>query len=154
MWPKSIHLTTFFMSTVWGNCNLNGHFFFEKGPNYPDPLNPIWLSFIIWSGLALVHFQNKWLLRKKCLLVWFHHVRHYRFRMKPGNGWLPRMIPTKKALLKWLHHIIFVSNVFHNSHLIQKCIQNQQQLLILYTLHNQMRVGKNIRRKDGRITSL
>ena len=40
--------------------------------------------------------------------------------------------------------IIFASNVFHNSHLIQKCIQNQQQLLILYTLLNQMRVVKNI----------
>ena len=26
--------------------------------------------------------------------------------------------------LQWLHPIIFVSNVFHNSHLIQKCIQN------------------------------
>ena len=32
--------------------------------------------------------------------------------------------------LKWVHSIIFVSNVFHNSHLIQKCIQNQQLLLI------------------------
>ena len=29
--------------------------------------------------------------------------------------------------LKWVHPIIFVSNVFHNSHLIQKCIQNQKQ---------------------------
>ena len=40
--------------------------------------------------------------------------------------------------------IIFVSNVFHNSHLIQKCIQNQQQLMILYTFLKQMRVVKNI----------
>ena len=50
--------------------------------------------------------------------------------------------------------IIFVSNVFHNSHLIQKCIQKQQQLLILYTFLNQMRVVKNIRRKDDRMNSL
>ena len=56
--------------------------------------------------------------------------------------------------LKGGYPIIFASNVFHNSHLIQKCIQNQQQLLILYTFLNQMRVVKNIRRKDDRITSL
>ena len=59
-----------------------------------------------------------------------------------------------QVLLKWVHPIIFLSNVFHISHLIYKCIQNQQQLLILYTLLNQMRVMKNIRRKDDRITSL
>jgi hypothetical protein len=29
-------------------------------------------------------------------------------------------------LLKGVHSIIFVSNIFPNSHLIQKCIQNQQ----------------------------
>jgi hypothetical protein len=29
-------------------------------------------------------------------------------------------------LLKGVHPIIFVSNIFPNSHLIQKCIQNQQ----------------------------
>ena len=45
-------------------------------------------------------------------------------------------------LLKGGYPIIFASNVFHNS-----------QLLILYTLLNQMRVVKNIRRKDDRITS-
>ena len=44
--------------------------------------------------------------------------------------------------------MIFASNVFPNSHLIQKCIQNQQQHLILYTFLNQMRVEKNIRHKD------
>ena len=38
--------------------------------------------------------------------------------------------------------IIFALNVFHNPHLIQKCILNQQQLLIWYTLLNQMRVVK------------
>ena len=48
--------------------------------------------------------------------------------------------------LKWVHPIIFSSNVFHNSHLIQL-------LLILYTLLKQMRVVKNIRRKHDRITS-
>ena len=56
--------------------------------------------------------------------------------------------------LKGGYPIIFASNVFHNFHLIQKCIQNQQQLLKLYTFLNQMRVEKNIRRKDDRITSL
>ena len=50
--------------------------------------------------------------------------------------------------------IIFALNVFHNFDLIQKSIQNQQQLLILYTLLNQMRVVKNIRRKDDRMNSL
>ena len=50
--------------------------------------------------------------------------------------------------------IIFASNVFHNPHLIQKCILNQQQLLVLYTLLNQMRVVKNFRRKDDRMNSL
>ena len=56
--------------------------------------------------------------------------------------------------LKGGYPIIFASNVFHNSHLIPKCIQNQQQLLILYILLNQMRVVKNIRHKDDRITTL
>ena len=50
--------------------------------------------------------------------------------------------------------MIFASNVFHNSHLIQKCIQNQQLLLILYTFLNQMRVVKNIRRKEDRMNTL
>ena len=35
-----------------------------------------------------------------------------------------------------------------------KCIQNQQLMLILYKLLNQMRVVKNIRRKDDRMNSL
>ena len=56
--------------------------------------------------------------------------------------------------LKGGYPIIFALNVFRNSHLIQKCIQNQQLLLILYTLLNQMRVVKNIRRKDDRMNSL
>ena len=60
----------------------------------------------------------------------------------------------KGKLLKGGYPIIFESNVFPNSHLIQKCIQNQQQLLILYTFLNQMRVVKNIRRKDDRMKSL
>ena len=53
----------------------------------------------------------------------------------------------KKILMSALkrgYPIIFASNVFHNSHLIQKCMQNQQQLLIFYTFLNQMRVVKNI----------
>ena len=57
-------------------------------------------------------------------------------------------------ILKGGYPIIFASNVFHNSHLIQKCIQNQQQLMILYTFLKQMRVVKNIRRKVDRINSL
>ena len=52
------------------------------------------------------------------------------------------------------YSIIFASNVFHNSHLFQKCIQNQQLLLILHTLLNQMRVVKNIQHKDDRMNSL
>ena len=63
-------------------------------------------------------------------------------------------IPKHCDALKGGYPIIFASNVFHNSHLIQKCIQNQELLLILYTLLNQMKVAKNIRRKDDRITSL
>ena len=31
--------------------------------HYLDPLNPQWLGFAIWSGLALVHLQKNWLLR-------------------------------------------------------------------------------------------
>ena len=31
-----------------------------------------------------------------------------------------------RRLLKWVHSIIFVLNIFPNSHLIQKCIHNQQ----------------------------
>ena len=57
-------------------------------------------------------------------------------------------------MLKGGYPIIFASNVFHISHLIQKCIQNQQLSLILYTLLNQMNAVKNIRYKDDRITSL
>ena len=48
----------------------------------------------------------------------------------------------KYIMLKEGYPIIFASNVIHNSHLIQKCIQNQRLLLILYTLLNQMRVVK------------
>ena len=47
--------------------------------------------------------------------------------------------------LKWLHYIIFVSNIFPNSHLIQKCIHNQQLF---------MKIGKNIQHKDDRMNSL
>ena len=57
-------------------------------------------------------------------------------------------------LLKGGYPMIFASNVFYNSQLIQKCIQNQQQLLILYTFLNPMRVVKNIQRKDDRMNSL
>ena len=57
-------------------------------------------------------------------------------------------------LLKRGYPIIFASNIFPNSHLIQKRIQNQQLLLILCTLLNQMRDVKNIRRKDDRVISL
>ena len=56
--------------------------------------------------------------------------------------------------LKGGYPIIFALNIFHSSHLIQKCIQNQQLLLILYTFLNQMRVVKNIRRKYDRMNSL
>ena len=63
-------------------------------------------------------------------------------------------IETLFIATKRVHPIIFLSNVFHNSHLIQKRIQNQQQLLILYTFLNQMRVVKNIRCKDDRMKSL
>ena len=50
--------------------------------------------------------------------------------------------------------LLLVNPTGLNSPLIQKCIQNQQQLLILYTFLNQLRYGKNIRHKDDRITSL
>ena len=56
--------------------------------------------------------------------------------------------------LKGGYPIIFESNIFHNSHLIQNCIQNQQQLLNLYTFLNQIRVVKNIRHKDDMMNSL
>ena len=54
--------------------------------------------------------------------------------------------------LKGVHPIIFLSNIFPNSHLIQKRIRNQQ-LLILYTFLNQIRIGKNIQHKDDRMNS-
>ena len=56
-----------------------------------------------------------------------------------GVSWI---LWKKKIWLKGGYPMIFASNVFPNSHLIQKCIQNQQQLLILYTFLIQMRVGK------------
>ena len=65
---------------------------------------------------------------------------------------LSSIFGTKLKLLpsevKGGYPIIFASNVFHNSHLIQ------QLLLILYTLLNQMRVVKNIRQKDDGMNSL
>ena len=70
-------------------------------------------------------------------LWWFNFQRVLNFRV-----------------LKGVYPIIFSSNVFHNSQLFQKCIHNQQQLLILYTFLNQMRVVKNIRRKDDGMNSL
>ena len=65
-----------------------------------------------------------------------------------------RYVCIKSRVLRGGYPIIFASNVFHNFHLIQKCIQNQQQLLKLYTFLNQMRVEKNIQRKDDTISSL
>ena len=41
----------------------------------------------------------------------------------------------RNTFLKGGYPIIVASNVFHNSHLIQKCIQNQQQLLTLACQH-------------------
>ena len=67
---------------------------------------------------------------------------------------IERVIPVLVEVLKGGYPIIFASYVFPNSHLIQKCIQNQQLLLILYTFLNQMKVGKNIRHKDDRMNSL
>ena len=79
----------------------------------------------------------------------------YWKRVGRNNIYISRKVSQNRLnfinMLKWVHPIIFASNVFHKSHLIQKCIQNQQLLLILYTLLNQMRVVKN---KDDRITSL
>ena len=93
----------------------------------------------------ILHNQSNVMNKENTSLLYFEKV--------------PTLLPHKYGLLwpefsvlKWVHPIIFVSNVFHNSHLIQKCIQNQ--LLILYTLLNQMRVVKNIQCKDDSITSL
>ena len=114
------------------------------------------------------------------LCGWFFQTLYSQNRLTLHSTHIPRILPRYQAChlisflhkfvwladqsqnriqnlyfwLKWVHPIIFASNVFHNSHLIQKCIQNQQLLLILYTLLNQMRVVKNIRCKDDRITSL
>ena len=30
---------------------------------WPDPLDPNWMGFVVWSGLALHHLQKNWLLR-------------------------------------------------------------------------------------------
>ena len=64
--------------------------------------------------------------------------------LKCQNWWTVFKTIFSNYILKGGYPIIFASNVFHNSHLIQKCIQNQQQ----------MRVVKNIRHKDDRMNSL
>ena len=74
------------------------------------------------NGPKLLHFKN-WMKSFK--------TRHFQTKLI-----------IKIWVLKGGYPIIFASNVFPNSHLIQKCIQNQQQLLIVYTFLNQMRVGK------------
>ena len=50
------------------------------------------------------------------------------------------------CVIKWLNPIIFVSNIFPNSHL--------KQLLIMYTFLNHMKIGKNIQHKDDRMNSV
>ena len=66
----------------------------------------------------------------------------------PKVGLLP--INHGKIFLKGGYPIIFMPNVFPNSQLIQKCIQNQQLLLILYTFLNQRRVQScRIYQKQG-----
>ena len=60
--------------------------------------------------------------------------------------WLKTAL-VEKISVKGGYPIIFASNVFYNSHLIRKCMQNQQQLMILDTFLKQMRVVKNIRLK-------
>ena len=77
----------------------------------------------------------------------YHTSKHFAILIKESFTFII-------ILLKGGYPFIFASNVFLNSHLIQKCIQNQQLFLILYTFLNQMRVGKNIRRKNDRIISL
>ena len=77
----------------------------------------------------------------------YHTSKHFAILIKESFTFII-------ILLKGGYPIIFASNVFHNSHLIQKCIQNQQLLPILYTLLNQMRVVKNTRHKDDRMSSL
>ena len=72
-------------------------------------------------------------------------------KLEPELGFKSMVDPTKDLLLKGVYPIMFASNVFHNSNLIQKCIQ---KLLIFYTFLNKMRVVKNIRRKDDRMNSL
>ena len=45
-----------------------------------------------------------------------------------GSNWICHQ--SKTVTVKAGYPILFASNVFHNSHLIQRCIQNQQQLFL------------------------
>ena len=83
---------------------------------------------------------------KKCQ----NHTFNVNFQCQKSTDFFFTKEYQFKGRLSYYHCIEF----FYNSHLIQKCIQNQGLLLILYTLLNQMRVLKNIRHKDDRMNSL
>ena len=78
----------------------------------------------IWKFLYL-----KCLCKKiPILLNIIHHIRFWRFFLdccEKSILW-NRNYTFPITVVKGLHPIIFVSNIFPNSHLIQKCIHNQQ----------------------------
>ena len=89
--------------------------------SYVYPRQTKWYSNKIWRFLqifvAFSDYQadnmNLFLYSEKAPQIW----------------WIIEISRLFLNLLKWVHPIIFVSIVFHNSHLIQKCIQNQQREL-------------------------
>ena len=95
------------------------------------------------------HFTLKATLKplKQQTTILFREIKLWKHGMSTLlNQQIVKIVELCCEWLKGGYPIIFASNVFHNSHLIQKCIQNQQQL--------QMRVVKNIQRKDDRMNSL
>ena len=75
---------------------------------------------IFFSFSTIVVFKNASRLAKSKSLK---HFGSLDFQTLLVNSLL-------QNLLKVVYPIMFTSNVFHNSHLIQKCKQNQQLLLI------------------------
>ena len=89
----------------------------------------------VTSCLILIRVQpSKNLLQNRLLNLIMHRnivLLSFLWNLELKNQdlkWFLKHLRTASFQLKWGYPIIFASNVFHNSHLIQKCIQNQQLL--------------------------
>ena len=90
---------------------------------------------ILWFNVFLFIFIHESSIILSCKLYFQLPLNFQRLRNTCVLFNVASLFPFDTYGLKGGYSIIFASNVFHNSHLIQKCIQNQQLLLILFCIH-------------------